>query len=200
MNPVLAQYLTTRIGVPLSPGMAEEILLLSLPAPTDGRWRNAPPPVRYRGYTIGAEPVALVAREFEALQQAYWEESGDAGRGAAFDMDVTRFIEREARGQYLLVTVRSPAGEVVGLLGLYLLASTRSDLLIAQEDALYLMPEHRRGHLVSVLLRHAERACWALGADEIRAAATLTVASNHLLRRMGFAHAANHYVKYRHGQ
>ena len=159
-------------------------------------WRKAPEPVEYRGYEIRAESVAPMMDEFRALQRMYWDEVGDEGRGSEFVFSPELFIRREVVGQYLVITIRH-AGELVGFLSIYVTSSTRSRLRIAVEDAMFVRPEHRKGFLVPVMMRYADRACWATGADELRASAILGVVSNKQLPRMGFRHVANLFVKLR---
>ena len=68
--------------------------------------------------------------------------------------------------------------------------------VFAQEDTLFIVPEHRGGFLAVHLLRYVEQVLvGCLGVREIRADSKLVNNAGVLMRRLGYTPTAQQFVK-----
>ena len=114
--------------------------------------------------------------------------------------DYVAAMAQEQAGRMVQFTVRhAPTGELVGNLRMYLAQSTHTQTPYAQEDTLYLKPEHRGGFTVMALLRFAEAALQSIGVQEIRIHSKLVNNADVLMRRMKYQPVALEFVKFLRG-
>lgn len=161
------------------------------PARFDPEWRG--------DYRIGVERFNDVLHELHPLHVKHWQETEKHRHGIALDPDYEAMSRAERAGRMLQFTVRHRCewgAPLVGNLRMYLAESLHSRTLLAEEDTLYIAPEHRGiGFLPMHLLRYAERALRAVGVREIRANSKLVNRADVLMRRMGYAAVATQFVK-----
>lgn len=151
-------------------------------------------PAQHERYVIGVERFAAIVGELHALHAAHWSETERHRHGLPLAPDYDGMVERERAGRLLQFTVRLD-GVLVGNLRLFLVRSSHTGTTFAEEDTLYLRPEHRGGFLAMRLLRYAEAAVIALGVREIRANSKLVNRADVLMRRMGYTAVATQFVK-----
>lgn len=113
------------------------------------------------------ESLMAIRDEMTALMAAHWAEVAHDRDTRELDPDWDAFAALEQAGQIYTLTVRSE-GVLVG----YLVAIVRPHLharktLTAYVDAVYLAPIARRGRAGDRVLRHADTALEALGAEFI---------------------------------
>jgi hypothetical protein len=151
-------------------------------------------PVAHGPYTIAAERLAAVLPEVHPLHQLHWRETEKYRHGIPMAPDYQAMIARDAAGHCLQLTIRLE-GQLVGHLRMWLWPrSLHTSRPIAEEDALFIHPEHRGGFLVMALLRTAER--WLLQAcpelSEIKTNSKLVARreggpdASVLMRRLGY--------------
>ncbi|MBQ1766799.1 MAG: GNAT family N-acetyltransferase [Aquincola sp.] len=159
----------------------------------------------YRGYVIGVERFTAALPELHQLHVLHWRETEKHRHGLPLNPDYALMAEHERAGRLLQFTVRRD-GVLVGNLRMYLGVSahsgtpfavfpTRTREPAAEEDTLFLHPEHRGGFLAVQLLRYAERVLVALGMREIRADSKLINRADVLMRRLGYQPFALKFVK-----
>jgi GNAT superfamily N-acetyltransferase len=157
---------------------------------------------RYAGsHTFHHERIADILDEIRPLHAEHWNETEGYRHGIAMKPDYPAFMAHERSGRFKLFTVRTHEGKLVGNCGVYLSRSTHHQQLVATEDTLYLLPEHRRGHLARLFVEFVQTALYGAGVREIRITVKLDrqtakpMAAERLLSRMGYEHVANELVK-----
>ena len=91
---------------------------------------------------FAVERLADVWDEFRFLAMCHWSETDMARNGEVLDISKSRYLQYG--DAYLLFTVRDD-GRLVGQCGAYVTPSMHTQELIATEDALYFLPEARKG-------------------------------------------------------
>jgi GNAT superfamily N-acetyltransferase len=183
--PYLGQQLTPEVAARLEAGLCGKV------APVDITQFE---PVEHAGYRIGVERFAEIVHELHALHERHWQETERYRHGLPLAPDYEAMIDDEMRGNLVQFTVRRGTA-LVGNLRMYLWVSRHSGTMFAEEDTLYLEPEHRGGFLAMRLLRYAESVLRALGAREIHADSKLINNADVLMRRMGYTPVALKFVK-----
>lgn len=194
VNPSLIELLREHIGKTLTPELAEQVVLLSLPQPS---------PIdlsqfevhEFDGLTFGPERMADVVGEMRPLHAQHWLETETYRHGFELDFDYDEACAAEARGQYFLITARDQSGRLVGNCGCRLFNSTHTKTRVAREDTFFLIPEARRGRRAVELFRYAERCLLALGAQEVRVTVKLGNGVAKLWERLGYVRAAVELVR-----
>lgn len=151
-------------------------------------------PKQVGSYTIQAERFLDVLDQIRVLHEAHWKETEGYRHGLPFNPDYGYFLEKDASGEYLLFTVRKD-GHLVGNFGLFLNTSHHTQELVASEDTLFILPEHRVGRLYFRFSEYVDEACQTLGVSELRTSTKLSNHSGDMLPRLGYAHVGNNYVK-----
>jgi hypothetical protein len=192
----LRQALGRHIGQALTPEVcaAIEASVCNVGVPVD---LSALEPLAYGDYVISAERFSEVLPELDALHRVHWLETEKHRHGLPFAPDYEAMAEAEQQGRLVQFTVRELAEmRLVGNLRMYLATSRHTGTLFAQEDTLFILPEHRGGFLSINLLRYAERVLFdRLGAREIRADSKLVNSADVLMRRMGYTAVSTGFVK-----
>jgi len=150
----------------------------------------------YGVYTLGVERLASILPELEPLHAAHWLETEKHRHGLEMRPDYDAMIARERAGRLLQFTVREQSGALIGHLRMYLGVSLHTQTLFAEEDTLYLSPQHRGSMLAIHLMRYAERALCQVGAREIRADSKLINKADVLMRRLGYKPVALKFHKF----
>jgi len=192
----LRYSLAAHLGQVLTPEVAAAIELATL-APNDlshdpaifGR-------VSHGEYTIAVERFSAIILEMHALHKLHWAETEKHRHGLAMNPDYLEFAAKERKGQMLQFTMRSPTGELVGNLRMYLATSLHTQTRFASEDTLFIHPDHRGSFAVMALMRFAESSLHAIGVQEIRVSSKLVNKADVLMRRMGYTPVATEFVKF----
>lgn len=185
--------LTTHLGTVLTPQVAA-FIEQAASASAEVFPPCVCPPVSHGTYTLAVEHFDLVLQELHPLHLAHWQETERYRHGLPLNPDYAGLSELAKRGALVQFTVRH-CGVLVGNLRLFIGRSMHTGLLVANEDTLYLAPEHRGGFLVIHLLRRAEAALRAIGVREIRCNSKKVNRSDVLLRRLGYEEVAIQFVK-----
>lgn len=146
-------------------------------------------------YTLQPERCAAVLPELAKLHLAHWQETEHYRHGLEFNPDYEGGLMREACGEYLLLTMRHE-GALVGNFGMAFSRSAHTQTLLAQEDTVFISPEHRKGRNFLRLMQYGEYAARHFGARELRLTTKLTNRVADMLPRMGYEHVAQQFVKF----
>lgn len=146
------------------------------------------------GYLIRVERLSEILPELHGLHVAHWQETEKHRHGLPLNPDYDYMKFRERLGQLVQFTARRD-GALCGHLRMYLGVSTHSGTLFAEEDTLYVLPEHRGGWLGLHLLRFAEQALRKVGVRELRGDSKLINHADVLMRRMRYTPVATRFVK-----
>lgn len=156
--------------------------------------RLPPGPEPYKDYTIAVERMADILDELHPLHVSHWQETEKYRHGLKLDPDYDHMLHSEKVGGLVQFTVRY-GGELVGNLRMYLSRSLHTKTLVAQEDTLYLIPDHRGSFLAMRLIQYAERALRDMGVREIRCNSKTANRADVLMRRMGYDEVAIQFSK-----
>lgn len=162
-------------------------------------------PVEYQGYTLWVERFAEIVGELHPLHVRHWQETEKHRHGLPLNPDYEAMEAHERCGQLLQFTIRK-GGLLVGNLRIYLGTSYHSGTPFAvfpvrtkepgsEEDTLYIVPECRGGFLAARFLDYAESVIAALGVKESRADSKVINKAGVLMRRRGYTHFAERFVK-----
>lgn len=139
------------------------------------------------------EKVRDVIDELMPLWEAHWKETERYRDGQGFNMDVDRYIKYNDVGYYILYTARH-SGKLVGNFGVYVSTSMHTQKLIATEDTLFFLREHRKGFNSIRFIRFVENDLMARGVVEM----SISVKSKDvgkLCEFMGYKLVAYQYSK-----
>lgn len=154
------------------------------------------PRERHERYWLAVESFRDIVLQLHALHEAHWSETEKHRHGFEMRPNYDAMRARERAGQLLQFTARTSEGPIAGHLRMYLGQSLHTQTLMAEEDTLYVLPEHRTGSLGLALLRYAERCLvHVVGVREIRANSKVINNADVLMRRMKYRHVANQFVK-----
>lgn len=130
------------------------------------------------------EKVAKVRDEITPLLLAHYAEIGQRDLLVLPDWDA--YLKAEEEGKVFILTARCE-GVLIGY-NVMLLASHLhyADARVAQNDVIYVAPEHRNGKVSIGLIRHFETAMRAIGFDKIYYHAKPVNNFGKLLERMGY--------------
>lgn len=147
-------------------------------------------------YTIRAERFVEIFEELEPIHAEHWQETEKHRHGLALNPNYDLLFARERAGQLLQFVARAADGSIAGHVRMYLGTSVHTSTLFAEEDTLFMRPQHRGGYLVVRLLRYAERALRRVGAREIRADSKLLNDADVLMKRMKYTPVALKFHKF----
>lgn len=147
------------------------------------------------GYTIQAERFRDIVAEMHELHLEHWGETEKHRHGLTLNPDYANLFARERAGNLIQFTMRTPDGELVGNLRMFIALSTHTQTRYASEDTLFIKPAHRGGFGVMALMRFAEQSLLAVGVREIRVNSKLVNKADVLMRRMGYNPVALEFVK-----
>lgn len=196
-NPVhrYRMAMVKHLGSTITPEVAAAIEVEAFREPEQAVDPDRFEPARHGDYTIRVESFRGIIGELDPMHQAHWLETEKHRHGLPLNPAYDRVKAMERAGRVVQFTVRR-GGELAGHLRMYQLESIHTQLQVAQEDTLYLHPDHRPGgHLMTALLRYAERAHTELGASEIQANSKTVNNADVLMRRLRYQHVANQFSK-----
>lgn len=192
----LREALGSSLGLTLTPELAAAIETYAL----DTEDRSHDPAkfgsVEYKDYTIQVERFRDILPELHRLHEQHWRETERHRHGLQLNPNYDAVIDTERVGNLIQFTMRHKSGELVGNLRMYLSVSIHTQTRFAQEDTLYIAPDHRGGFAVMALLRFAEQSLRAIGIREIRANSKLVNHADVLMKRMGYTPFALEFVKF----
>lgn len=186
--------LARHVGQALTPALCHEIDQAARAQPDHSVDLAQFRPVVSGDATLQVERFEDLLQELEPLHQAHWLETEKHRHGLALNPNYPLLVSRERSGGLLQFTVRRQ-GVLVGHVRMYLGRSTHTSTLFAEEDTLFILPEHRGGLLVIALMRYAERCLRAIGVREIRADSKLLNKADVLMRRLGYTPVALKFHK-----
>lgn len=147
-------------------------------------------------YRIQVERLSESLKEIHALHELHWQETEKHRHGLTMNPDYPAMLARERSGRLVQFTVRAFDGQLVGQCRMYLGSSLHTCTLFAEEDTLYLLPQHRGGFLAIHLLRYVERVLVdQFDVREIRADSKLVNNADVLMRRLRYAEVSTKFVK-----
>lgn len=191
----IRQVLSENIGKVLTPELACEIELAAAAPQGDAIDPTSFGETEHDGYQIRAERFADIVHELHPLHEAHWFETETYRHDLELNPDYMAFIAMEKAGRLLQATVRQN-GVLVGNMRVFLHQSLHTQTPFASEDTLYLLPECRSGFLASKLIRFVERSLQVIGVKELRLSTKTANRSDVLMRRLGYDHAINGFVKF----
>jgi len=147
-------------------------------------------------FTIRAERFSEIFEELEPIHEEHWQETEKHRHGLVLNPTYDLLFARERAGQLVQIVARAADGSIAGHVRMYLGTSVHTGTLFAEEDTLFVRPQHRGGYLVVRLLRYAERAVRQLGAREIRADSKLINNADVLMRRLKYKPVALKFHKF----
>lgn len=181
------------LGSQLTPEVAAaiEAVVLGIHEPID---ITQMAPMRCGEYTIKATRLRPVLAELHELHKHHWLETEKHRHGLPLNPDYGCMLQRDSDGS-LLQFVVTHGGDIVGHLRMYVGTSLHSGTKFAEEDTLFILPEHRTGMLGIKLMRYAERCLLSVGVREIRADSKLINKADVLMRRMGYRPVSTKFIK-----
>ena len=147
-------------------------------------------------YVIKVERLGDILHEMHGLHALHWAETEKHRHGLRMDPDYEAMVASEQAGRMVQFTVRTSAGELVGQCRMYLCMSSHTQTLFAEEDTLFVLPEHRCCGVASHLIGYLERILFEqLAVCEIRATTKLVNKADGLLRSLGYKAVSTGFVK-----
>jgi GNAT superfamily N-acetyltransferase len=146
-------------------------------------------PYAHGDYVISVERFDSVLPELLPLHDLHWYETELHRHGLALKPNYQAMSAHDGAGNLLQFTVRH-LGALVGNLRMFVLPSMHTDGRIAEEDTLFVHPDHRDGMLGLKLLRYAESCLRKIGVESIEANSKTLNNADVLLRRMGYTPVA----------
>lgn len=145
---------------------------------------------------FAVEPLAECWDEMISLAEAHWHETMQWQHGKqAFAPDFDRYNAYEVAGMAILFTVRDD-GRMVGHGLMYICPSMHTQQIIATEDAMFLLPEYRRGRNALRLYQFVEQECAKRGAVEIMVTAKPDTGAARILEHLGCTLVNYQYCKH----
>jgi hypothetical protein len=146
-------------------------------------------------YTFQAEWFSEIIGELEPLHEAHWLETERHRHGLALQPDYDAVIGAERAGHLLQFTIRQD-GALIGHCRMYVRESVHTSTRYADEDTLFILPEHRGGLMVIAFMRYVEAALrTTCDVREIRANSKLVNKADVLMKRLGYTPVALQFVK-----
>lgn len=149
------------------------------------------PPKDYHGYTIRLTKMCDHMEETVVLHQKQWAEIEE--HRPPLLPDYNRFLSAEKSGGFVQVGVFSN-DLLVGGCGFFVYPSIHTQLMVAEESALYLLPEHRKGLLAVVLMKYCKAFFQKIGISEVTATVKSYANTGKMLDRLGFRQTDSVYL------
>lgn len=183
------------LGKIMTPEMAAAIEVEAFYEPDRTVYPGRFAPTVWGEYIIGLELFSGIVDELEPLHRAHWQETEKHRHGLQLRPNYPAVIALERAGRCVQFTARRH-GEIAGHLRMYLGQSLHTSSTVADEDTLYLAPDHRPGPwLVIAVLRYAESVLRQLGVTQISANSKRVNNAAVLMRRLGYLEVATQFVK-----
>ena len=120
--------------------------------------------------TFQVEQLVDVWPELIMLHKAHWGETEAYRHNQPFAPLLARYMEYECVNSFVMYTIRD-GDKLVGNLGMYFTPSMHTQLLLASEDTLFILPEYRRGRLAIDFIKYVEADCVRRGVSDIEVTA-----------------------------
>lgn len=193
----LYEVLKRNVGNTLTPELVMGILAAVEESPRSSAINVEDiPPQEYGEYILQVERIEDqdVLEELKPVHAAHWKETERYRHGIALNPDYQYMINAERSGRFMLFTVRSLDG-LVGNCMMYLSKSTHTQRWVAEEDTIFILPEHRKGRLGVRLIRYVEDVLRNMGVTEIRVTVKTVNEVGRLLTLLGYNHTGNQLTK-----
>jgi GNAT superfamily N-acetyltransferase len=138
-------------------------------------------------FVFACERMEDILEEIKPLHAAHWAETEEYRHGLEFNPNYEKFIRFERAGRAIVFTLRN-AGKLVGHFSVYVSESMHTQTLMAREDALYLLPEARKGRTSARLIAYAESGLRQLGVKEIDVSVKVINRAGRFFRMLGYKH------------
>ena len=146
----------------------------------------------YRDYVIQVEPLEKCILELMNLHKQQWLEIEE--ERPSYRPNYLPFIESESNGRFFQICIRKNS-ELVGGIGFFLFESMHTSLLTANETALYIKPEHRKGMLAVSLCNYADDILKKIDVSEVILTVKAYANTGKLIERMGYKKTDVVYMK-----
>ncbi len=197
ITPILCDVIAAHLGQTLSPEVASQIVAQvatrCYPGPAD---TSMVEPKQVGSYRIYCARAADTLHQLRPIHEQHWQETESHRHDLTFNPNYARAIDLEAQGRYLLIVAQHiETGDLVGNYGIYLASSMHTQKMIATEDTLFVASAHRKGRLGIAMIRYAEAALWAMGAEELNVSVKLVNSVGQMIERMGYLPVGTQYTK-----
>lgn len=156
--------LANLIGQELTPEAAariETFVLAELPVAVHDF-----PPKEFKGYVFAYERAASILQELHVLHARHFEETEVHRHEFGMNPDYAGGISDEQDGNLLQFSMRYE-GQLVGHIRFYLTRCRHTGAKQAVEDALFVLPEHRKGLVAVRFWQYAEACAKSIGVREM---------------------------------
>mgnify|MGYP001163398505 FL=1 len=116
-------------------------------------------------------------------------------KGLIYHPDYQRYKEYEQCDNLYIVTVRTREREMVGFAMMYVFRSMHTQMLGAQEDLFYLLPDYRKGWTALRLLREVEDEARRRGCSEVSMVTEIGSVAGAILDAKGYAITSRNHRK-----
>ena len=141
------------------------------------------------------EKISDIWDELQVNYEAHWHETEEYRHGQKLNMDKPRYVQYEDMGLYFMYTARD-GDKLAGNLGIYVMPSMHTQVLVASEDTLFLLPEYRcKGHAQN-FTRHVEAELKSMGVIEVIMDVKITNKVYKFVEREGYERIGYKYSKH----
>ncbi len=141
------------------------------------------PAKKYQGYEIKATKLAYCLPRLQELHQQQWDEIEE--NRPPLNVDYFRYVDAEKSGKFVQIGIFHNE-EFVGGCGFFLYPSIQTQILVAEETAMYLLPEHRTGLLAFVMMRYCKDFLQKAGVKEVFLTVKYYANTGKMIERLGF--------------
>lgn len=193
---LLRQAIAAHLGQVLTPEVAASIEFASF----DSEYRGYRPENfetrEYGDHVFRVERVVDILDELHKLHELHFAETEVHMQGIALNPDYDFVLEMERAARLIQFTSRKKdTNELVGNIRMYVQQSVHTKTLCAEEDTLYIHPEHRRGFHAVRFMQYAEDCLKSIGVREVQTDSKTLNKAHRLVEYLGYTHVANKYVK-----
>lgn len=131
------------------------------------------------------------------LTQKHWDEIGHPGTDFKLKLDMRQYTAYNREGLYRVFTVfDTDKDQYVGYLGCLIHPLPHSENIIAAiTDAIFLLPEYRKGTLGIRLVKYAEKALKDLGVHVLELGTNARYDLSSFCKRLGYTASSITYTK-----
>lgn len=137
----------------------------------------------YHGYEIRATKLEECLDSLRKQHKQQWDEIEESR--PPLNVDYDRYISSERNGGFVQIGAFK-SGEFVGGCGFFVYPSIQTRITVAEETALYLLPEHRKGMLAYVMMKYCVDFLRNIGVKEITATVKYYAKTGKIMDRLGF--------------
>lgn len=145
---------------------------------------------------FAVEPLKDCWDEWRKMTELHWVETMQWQHGKQeWNPSFERYSTYEAMGCFVMITVRDQ-GKLVGYCGAYVVESMHSQVKIATEDFVFLLPEYRKGRNGVRLYQFCEEEVKRRGCKEISLTVKPETGAKRLIEFMGYSLVNLQYCKH----